>query len=76
MRDLIPFLIAAALLGGAVLPALAGQPLSRDALIEDFKTQPETRWRFLTDQVMGTCRPATSLAQVCVATVRRRAVAR
>jgi len=53
MRDLIPVLIVAALLGRALLPAMAEEPLSGDALIEDFKMQPETRWRFFTDQVMG-----------------------
>ena len=53
MRDLIPVLIAAALLGGVAPPAIAEQRLSGDALVEDFKMQPETRWRFFTDQVMG-----------------------
>lgn len=53
MRNLIPVLIAAALLGGALPPALAEEPLSGDALIEDFTMQPENRWRFFTDQVMG-----------------------
>jgi hypothetical protein len=32
---------------------LAEEPLRGDALIEDFTMQPETRWRFFTDQVMG-----------------------
>lgn len=53
MRDLIPFVVAAAVLGGALPPALAEEPLNGDALIEDFTMQPETRWRFFTDQVMG-----------------------
>ncbi|MFN4130086.1 MAG: CIA30 family protein [Paracoccaceae bacterium] len=53
MRGLIPFVIAAALLGGDLSPVLADKPLSRDALIEDFTMQPESRWRFFTDQVMG-----------------------
>ena len=53
MRDLIPVLIVAALLGRALLPAMAEEPLSGDALIEDFRMQSETRWRFFTDQVMG-----------------------
>ena len=53
MRGLIPFLAAAALLGGALSPALAEEPLNGDPLIEDFTMQPETRWRFFTDQVMG-----------------------
>lgn len=39
------------MLGGA-LP-LAEEPLSGDALIEDFTMQPETRWRFFSDKVMG-----------------------
>ncbi len=53
VRSLITFMIAAVLLGGILLPALAEKPLSGDALIEDFTMQPETRWRFFTDQVMG-----------------------
>ena len=53
MRGLLPFVFAAVLLCGALPPALAEKPLSRDALIEDFTMQPETRWRFFTDQVMG-----------------------
>ncbi len=52
-RGLIPFWVAAALLGGALSPALAEDPLNKDVLIEDFTMQPETRWRFFTDQVMG-----------------------
>lgn len=57
MRGLIPFVIAAGLLGGVVPPGLADEPAVesavRAALIEDFTMQPETRWRFFTDQVMG-----------------------
>ncbi len=53
IRGLIPFLVAAALLSGTFPPALAEEPLNGDALIEDFTMQPETRWRFFTDQVMG-----------------------
>jgi len=53
MRGLIPFAVAGALLGGALLPATAEETLSRHTLIEDFTMQPETRWRFFTDQVMG-----------------------
>ena len=52
-RGLIAFWVAAALLGGALSPALAEDPLNKDVLIEDFTMQPETRWRFFTDQVMG-----------------------
>jgi hypothetical protein len=53
MRGLIPFVLSAALLGAALPPAIAEEPQSKDALIEDFTMQPETRWRFFTDQVMG-----------------------
>jgi hypothetical protein len=53
MRSLLSVAFAAALFGGAFTPALAEEPLSEDVLIEDFKMQPETRWRFFTDQVMG-----------------------
>ena len=53
VRDLISVLIVAALLSGALPPAVAEEPQSGDALIEDFKMQPETRWQFFTDQVMG-----------------------
>lgn len=53
MRGLIPWALAAVLLGGTLPPALAEEPLNGDALIEDFMMQPETRWRFFTDQVMG-----------------------
>ena len=53
MRGLIPFAVATVLLGGALMPALSEEPVSGDVLIEDFMMQPETRWRFFTDQVMG-----------------------
>ena len=53
MRGLFPFVVAAVLLCVALAPAFAEEPLSGDALIEDFMMQPETRWRFFTDQVMG-----------------------
>jgi Complex I intermediate-associated protein 30 (CIA30) len=52
-RSLIPCLVAAVLIGGALQPALAEQPRDGATLIEDFTMQPETRWRFFTDQVMG-----------------------
>ena len=45
--------IAMALMGWAPLTAIAENIPSRDALIEDFTMQPETRWQFFTDQVMG-----------------------
>ncbi len=53
MRGMLSFVFAAVLLCGALPPGEAEEPLSGDALIEDFKMQPETRWRFFTDQVMG-----------------------
>lgn len=52
-RGMIPFAIAAVLLDGAVQPALPEELAHGAALIEDFSTQPESRWRFFTDQVMG-----------------------
>ncbi len=48
MRKVLSYLLAAVLGLAAVSPTLA-----QDAVIEDFKMQPETRWRFFTDQVMG-----------------------
>lgn len=53
LRGLIRCGIAVALMGLAPLSAMAEDVPSRDALIEDFTMQPETRWRFFTDQVMG-----------------------
>ena len=73
MRGLIPFILAAVLIAGAVRPALADDTVANDTVandtvandtvandavandfgIEDFMMQPETRWRFFTDQVMG-----------------------
>jgi hypothetical protein len=53
VRGLITVMIAAVLLGGALSVVLAEEPLRGDALIEDFSIQPETRWQFFTDQVMG-----------------------
>ena len=52
-RGLIPLLTAVSLIC-AVLPTVMAQtPLAKSAMIEDFKLEPETRWRFFTDQVMG-----------------------
>jgi len=48
MRSLIPLLLSAALLGAAAPPQARAQ-----TLIEDFAMQPETRWQFFTDTVMG-----------------------
>jgi hypothetical protein len=53
MRRLIPFVVASVLLGGASPCALAEETLGGNSVIEDFTMQPETRWRFFTDQVMG-----------------------
>lgn len=53
LRVLILCGIAVALMGWAPLSAMAEDVPSTDALIEDFTMQPETRWRFFTDQVMG-----------------------
>ena len=52
-RGLIPLLMAAALICAALPPVMAQTPPAQSAMIEDFKMQPETRWRFFTDQVMG-----------------------
>ncbi len=52
-RGLLPFVLATVLLSGALPASLAEEPRSGDVLIEDFIMQPETRWRFFTDQVMG-----------------------
>ena len=53
MRGLIAFVFAAVLLGRSLPPAMAEEPLSGNSVVEDFTMQPETRWRFFTDQVMG-----------------------
>jgi len=52
-RGLIPLLMAAVLICAALPPVIAETPPAQTAMIEDFKMQPETRWRFFTDQVMG-----------------------
>ncbi|MFN7224748.1 MAG: CIA30 family protein [Paracoccaceae bacterium] len=43
----------ALIIAGPTLPASADQALPDLYAIEDFAMQPETRWRFFTDQVMG-----------------------
>jgi hypothetical protein len=48
MRGLVPFVLAALMLA-ATLPAASAS----ETVIEDFRMQPETRWRFFTDEVMG-----------------------
>ena len=52
-RGLIVFSLAGVLLGAAMPPALAEGLAPAPTLIEDFTMQPETRWQFFTDQVMG-----------------------
>ena len=52
-RSLIVFSVAGALLGAVLGPALADGAATGPTVIEDFTMQPETRWQFFTDQVMG-----------------------
>lgn len=49
MKHALILALAVISLGALPLPATADQP----KMIEDFTMQPETRWRFFTDQVMG-----------------------
>jgi Complex I intermediate-associated protein 30 (CIA30) len=51
--DVISATLMAMMLGGAGLPAMADGTATGQTVIEDFTMQPETRWRFFTDQVMG-----------------------
>jgi hypothetical protein len=53
MRGLIAIGLAAIILGGAVPPLMADESVTAQTVIDDFTMQPETRWRFFTDQVMG-----------------------
>ena len=53
MRTLFLAILLATLLGVAMPPALADGSATGPILIEDFTMQPEIRWRFFTDQVMG-----------------------
>jgi hypothetical protein len=53
MRGLMPIVIAAITLGGSVQPVMADESVIGQTVIEDFTMQPENRWRFFTDQVMG-----------------------
>ena len=53
LRNIISTTLTAVMLGGAVLPAIADGTVTGQTIIEDFTMQPETRWRFFTDQVMG-----------------------
>jgi hypothetical protein len=41
------------MIAGAMSPALSGETPRKHFTIEDFTMQPETSWRFFTDQVMG-----------------------
>jgi hypothetical protein len=50
MRGLIPLMLAAVFISGAAHPAATP---GEDIVAEDFAMQPDTRWRFFTDQVMG-----------------------
>jgi hypothetical protein len=52
-RGLMPFLLAAIAFGAALPSVSAQDSLSGPPAIKDFTMQPETRWRFFTDQVMG-----------------------
>ena len=53
VRRLMLAAIAAIVLAGAPPHAMADEAATGPTLIEDFTMQPETRWRFFTDQVMG-----------------------
>lgn len=53
LRNVISAILAIVMLGGAGLPAMADGTVTGQTIIEDFTMQPETRWRFFTDQVMG-----------------------
>jgi hypothetical protein len=53
MRTLTAICVAAALATFAGAPAWADGSRMAGFAIEDFTMQPETRWRFFTDQVMG-----------------------
>jgi len=52
-RRIASMLLLTAVLSVVLAPASADQPSEGDAMVEDFTMQPETRWRFFTDQVMG-----------------------
>ena len=53
VRRLISVAFVAILLAGALPPATADEAVTAPSIIEDFTMQPETRWRFFTDRVMG-----------------------
>lgn len=53
VRGLMSVTFAAIMLAGALPPVMADGTVAGPTIIEDFTMQPETRWRFFTDQVMG-----------------------
>lgn len=53
VRGLIPWTVAAVLLNATLVPAMAEKLQGGGTTLEDFTMQPETRWRFFSDQVMG-----------------------
>ena len=53
VRGLMSVTFAAIMLAGALPPVMADGTVAEPTIIEDFTMQPETRWRFFTDQVMG-----------------------
>ncbi len=53
LRNVISAALTAVMLGGAAWPAMADDTVTRQMIIEDFTMEPQTRWRFFTDQVMG-----------------------
>lgn len=52
-RVLMSLALVVVVLVRAVSPAMADGTMGGQAIIEDFTMQPETRWRFFSDQVMG-----------------------
>ncbi len=53
LRGFIAIVVVAVTLGWPLLPALADGSAPGPTVTEDFTMQPEARWRFFTDQVMG-----------------------
>ena len=53
MRGLMSVALAVIMLAGTLPSAMADGPVIGPTIIEDFTMQPQTRWRFFTDQVMG-----------------------
>lgn len=46
-RGLIPLMTVLALICAVLPPVMAQTPLAKSAMIEDFKMELETRWRFV-----------------------------